>query len=264
MSAVVDVATVLAHVPPPAPVTYTDRDAILYAVSVGASALHHVYERHPEFAPLPTLLCALTFKGDATGMVDFNATAGRIPGMQVPPSAILHGEEYVELLAPLPSHGAALTQHRRTLDCLDKGSGALLVTEIAFHDQRGRVLARVVRSTFVRGAGGFGGRKKLQHDPRASVPAVPAGRAPDSVLTQQLSARAATLYRLTGDSNPLHVDPAVAQSVGFAQPILHGLCTFGHAVTAIVEALSPQSVVAAGCRFSSPGIVQWDGRVVQG
>lgn len=176
------------------------------------------------------------------------------PGLKFDPAQILHGEEFVELLCDkLPLEGAFI-QKSRVLDFLDKGKGGLLVVESLFYPVDGasgnQPVVRLVRSTFIRGLGGHGGRKKLSNDPRAGIPGMP-NRAPDAVFAEKIPVNQALLYRLTGDTNPLHVDPAVATAVGFKAPILHGLCSFGFAVRTVIKAFG-DSIQSIGCRFSSP------------
>ncbi|MFI5302630.1 MAG: SCP2 sterol-binding domain-containing protein, partial [Polyangiales bacterium] len=105
----------------------------------------------------------------------------------------------------------------------DKGKGAIVITEItSFDDATGEPLMRNEVSTFVRGAGGWGGDR----GPSVEIN-VPPERAPDATITESIPEGQALLYRLSGDWNPLHADPAFAQAFGFQRPILHGLCTFG-------------------------------------
>lgn len=185
-------------------------------------------------------------------MKDFNAGIS-YPGLKFHPSHILHGEEFVEILCDkLPLEGTFL-QKTRVLDFLDKGKGGLLVVESLYYPIEGetnRPVVRLVRSSFIRGLGGHGGNKKLASDPRAGIPAIP-NRAPDAIMVEKVPIHQALLYRLSGDTNPLHIDPAVATSVGFSAPILHGLCSFGFAVRAVTKAFG-DNVQSVGCRFSSP------------
>lgn len=127
------------------------------------------------------------------------------------------------------------------------------MTESLFVDaqQPNVVFARIIRSTFIRGLGGHEGRKKLEKDPRKEAPAKP-NRAPDAIFTQRTTPLQAMLYRLSGDYNPLHADPAVAKRVGFEKPILHGLCTFGHATRAVLKLFPEITVKSVRCRFASP------------
>jgi acyl dehydratase len=80
-------------------------------------------------------------------------------------------------------------------------------------------------------------------------------RAPDAVCELKTRPEAALIYRLSGDYNPVHVDPAVAQAAGFPRPILHGLCSFGVSGVALLKTLcrwDPTRLQEIGCRFSSP------------
>jgi acyl dehydratase len=86
-------------------------------------------------------------------------------------------------------------------------------------------------SIFARGEGGFGG------DRGPSGPGAPPERAPDAEITTRTLPQQALWYRLLGDRNPLHSDPAFAAAAGFPRPILHGLCTYGLVCKAVVDAL---------------------------
>ena len=101
---------------------------------------------------------------------------------------------------------------------------------IESYDEDGDVLVHNEFVSFVRGAGGWGGER----GPSKEVN-VPPSRAPDAVVEEQISENQAVIYRLSGDWNPLHVDPAFAQAFGFDKPILHGLCTFGFATRHVIQ-----------------------------
>ena len=80
-------------------------------------------------------------------------------------------------------------------------------------------------------------------------------RAPDQVCDLRTLPQAALIYRLSGDYNPLHAEPSVAASVGFRQPILHGLCTYGVAGYAILKTIcahDPARLRRLNVRFSAP------------
>jgi len=82
-----------------------------------------------------------------------------------------------------------------------------------------------------RGSGGFGGGR----GPSGGIN-MPPEREPDVVLSDKTNKNQALHYRIaSGDHNPLHADPVFAAMVGFKQPILHGLCTFGFAGRAVMR-----------------------------
>ena len=128
----------------------------------------------------------------------------------------------------------------------------VLLIEVESMDELGQLLMRNQNTIFVKGAGNFGGPRSSSH----STPTYqPPSREPDCVSEYTTSADQAALYRLSGDLNPLHIDPDFAGVGGFDQPILHGLCSYGIAVRHVVEAFcegDPQQVLEIKARFSSP------------
>jgi 3-hydroxyacyl-CoA dehydrogenase/3a,7a,12a-trihydroxy-5b-cholest-24-enoyl-CoA hydratase len=162
---------------------------------------------------------------------------------------VLHGEQYTELKRPLPMK-ATLKHKARISDIFDKGKNALVVTEVKSFDETGEELVRNEVTTFVRGAGGWGGDR----GPAADVN-VPPDRAPDKDDEDRTSENQALLYRLSVDWNPLHADPAFAKAFGFAKPILHGLCSFGFATRHVAKAFAPDGnpdfVKSIKVRFAS-------------
>ena len=141
-----------------------------------------------------------------------------------------------------------------TIDALiDKGAdkGAIAYVTRKISDGAGNPLATVRASTFLRGDGGFG--RNLGTAP-ASLPGVP-DRAPDETLILTTAKNQALIYRLSGDYNPLHIDPEVAAAGGFKAPILHGLCTYGFAGRAILAGLcagDPSRLKRLDVRFTTP------------
>lgn len=227
--------------------TYKARDTMLYALAVGLGSdpvdeqqLPFVYEEH--LKALPTMALVL---GDTGFWLQEPDT-----GIDWP--KVLYGEIGIELHAPLPSTGVVVG--RTTVDeIIDKGpgKGAFLYTSRAVTEQGSGQPLCTVRSTYIcRGDGGFGGSVGTVRQPHP----LPQRQA-DALCDLPILRQAALLYRLTGDFNPLHVDPAVARGVGFDRPILHGLCTFGVAGHALLKTLchyEPERIVGLRARFSSP------------
>lgn len=227
--------------------TYTDHDVMLYALGVGLGSdpldrgqLRFVCE--PQLQVLPTMCCAL----GTPSMWLANPDTG------VDYLKVVHGEIGFEIHQPLPT-AAAICAKTRVVDVFDKGAGvgAVIVQRREITAQpSGEPLATLSSTTFARGNGGFGG----QRGPK-SVKVVPEDRAPEAVCDLPTLPQAALIYRLSGDFNPLHSDPDVAQQAGFERPILHGLCTFGTAGHALLRTLcdyDPARLTAMRARFSSP------------
>jgi 3-hydroxyacyl-CoA dehydrogenase/3a,7a,12a-trihydroxy-5b-cholest-24-enoyl-CoA hydratase len=217
---------------------YDERDLALYALGVGAAQeptderdLQYVYELHgkgmkavPTYGVIPALKV----------IMDLGKQGKQAPGIHYGLDRVLHGEQYTELRRPLPRK-AKLTHAARVSDIFDKGKNALVVTEIKSYDEDGNELVRNEITTFVRGAGGWGGDR----GPAAAVNEPP-DRRPDLAVEDTIPRSQALLYRLSGDWNPLHADPGFAKAFGFDQPILHGLCTFGYAARHVIKGFAPQ------------------------
>ncbi|MDB5576324.1 MAG: 3-alpha,7-alpha, 12-alpha-trihydroxy-5-beta-cholest-24-enoyl-CoA hydratase [Bradyrhizobium sp.] len=156
------------------------------------------------------------------------------PRSGVDASGVLHADQSIELHAPLPVEGT-VTSSSTITGLVDKGPGkaALLRTETVIEDGRGTLLARLRRTTFLRGGGGFGGNDEKTTEAKP-LPA----RAPDHVVELAVRPEQALLYRLNGDLNPLHSDVETARRAGFDRPILHGLCTMGMVCHALLRALA--------------------------
>jgi len=257
-----DPAKVLAHRPPPLPVSYNKRDLILYALGVGSQDLKFTYEGSSDFSPLPSYSTVLGFKGTSSDVVQFGSTFTFIPGIQINPAMVLHGEQETEVLKhPVPTEGE-FKNISKPIALWDKGKGAVLVEEtITVHAETNEPIFRNVASTFIRGAGNFGGER----GPSATSENVPPERSPDKVWEDKTVTSQALLYRLSGDYNPLHADPDFATSVGFPKPILHGLCTYGYACRAIIDTWCGGDVTRfkkMKVRFASP-VMPGDSLVVE-
>uniref|UniRef100_A0A4W4EW17 Peroxisomal multifunctional enzyme type 2 n=1 Tax=Electrophorus electricus TaxID=8005 RepID=A0A4W4EW17_ELEEL len=216
--------------------SYTHMHCVLYALGVGLSTrepdhLKFLYEGHEDFSCLPTF-----------GVIPAQASMlegglGSLPGLNFDPTKLLHGEQYLELYKPLPTSGT-LTSKASVADILDKGSGALILLDIHTYSNHELVCYNQF-SLFIVGAGGFGGKRSSE---RAVATVPPPNRAPDAVVTDETTRDQAALYRLSGDWNPLHIDPNFAALGGFKSPILHGLCSFGFAARHVLRQYADNDV----------------------
>ena len=218
---------------------YTWRDAVLYALGVGARTdgeLDYLYEgRGPKV--LPTFAVVPSFRS----LVDVVSVLGANP------LHILHGEQTIRLVRPIPPSGAFETRGEVT-GIYDKGKGALVVVSAKTTDGKGEPVFEYEFSLFVRGAGGFGGER----GPEARAVEIP-DRPADFSESQTTSPEQAAMYRLMGDLNPLHIAPEVGVAAGFGRPILHGLCTYGFAGRAVVRHAckgDPGKLSSFAARFS--------------
>ena len=119
------------------------------------------------------------------------------------------------------------------------------------HDPQGELLVELRSGGFMRANGGFGGKASGGPTPQP----VPTERKSDAAIEMHIAPDQASLYRLCGDLNPLHIDPGFAQAVGFERPILHGLCTYGIAGRALMALFcehDPRRVKRLDVRFSKP------------
>jgi len=235
-NAFVDVDEALGYEFPEARSSYDERDVALYALGVGAGAnpldaaeLKLVYELDNDFQTLPTFGVVPALRV----MMDNAKDGVQAPGLNYGLERLLHGEQYTEVRRPLPPT-AKLTHRARIKDIFDKGKGALIVTAIETLDEDGEVLIYNESTAYIRGAGGWGGERGPS-SPGNEAPE----RTPDAVVEENIPVHQALLYRLSGDWNPLHADPAFAKAFGFDKPILHGLCTFGYAGRHVISKMAP-------------------------
>jgi acyl dehydratase len=230
-----------------APTTYewSDRDVILYHLALGAgnpptdeNELRYAYEGDlrvlPSFGTIPPFGTMMSL--------------GSVDGIDINLASILHGEQEIEIHQPIPTSGK-VSQEGRVVNVFDKGKGALIVMEIVSTDEKsGEPMFTNRSSIFVRGEGGFGG------DGGPPTQSTVPDREPDHIVESPTMPQQALLYRMSsGDLNPLHADPGFALFAGFERPILHGLCTYGIALKAVVDAAlgkEPSRVSTYKARFS--------------
>ena len=206
---------------PPIEFVYGWKDTVMYALGVGATTEHELdflYEgRGPKV--LPTFCTIPTFAA-------FDALVDRIGCDR---TGMVHHSQEARVFKPFgPS--ATLKVVGRVDGIYDLKRMAMSVFTIdAFDEQDEQITRGEVRLLFLKD-GGFGGARP----PKARRISVPE-RSPDFVSRETIPETQALLYRLNGDYNPLHADPAFAAEVGFEKPILHGLCTFGYAGRAVIR-----------------------------
>jgi acyl dehydratase len=207
---------------PPVTRTWSARDAMLYALGVGARPaedLDYVYEgRGPKVLPTYAVIPGGAAMSAVMRDVDMRL------------EMLLHGEQSVELFRPLPSE-AEVTVTGRITEVWDKGKAAVIGIESLGRDEQGD-LFRTHATLFVRGAGGFGGDRG---PPTGDI--APPPREADITVPFETRPEQGAIYRLSGDLNPIHIDPDFARSGGFAAPFLHGLCTYGVVGRAILREL---------------------------
>uniref|UniRef100_A0A7N8X741 Peroxisomal multifunctional enzyme type 2 n=1 Tax=Mastacembelus armatus TaxID=205130 RepID=A0A7N8X741_9TELE len=203
--------------------SFNHMQCILYALGVGMSTkdpdhLRFLYEGHSDFSCLPTFGVIPS----QAAMMEGGLSA--VPGLNIDFTQVLHGEQYLELYKPLPTSGK-LTSKATIADVLDKGSGAVILLDVNTYSGDELVCYNQF-SVFVVGAGGY--------------------------FTKMDKA---ALYRLSGDWNPLHIDPSFAAMGGFKAPILHGLCSFGFAARHVLKQFAdndPSRFKAIKVRFVKP------------
>ena len=226
----------------PVEVSWTSKDCLLYAVGIGAGTHELAFTTENtngvEQQVFPTFPVVIGWgKGSAMGSIGtFN------------PALLVHGQQSVTLHRPVPVEGTATLQSEISAMYDKEKAAVVLTTTTAVLD--GEPLYTNTASVFIRGEGGWGGDRGPS-GPRN----VPPEREPDRRVTYETSPNQALLYRLSGDRNPLHSDPAFAAMGGFDRPILHGLCTYGFTGRALLHTFcgsDPARFHHIEGRFTSP------------
>ena len=226
---------------------WTDRDTLLYALAVGAgsaepaSELAYTTENTAGVAQrvIPTFGCVVAGSRSPRTLGDYDA------------AKLIHAEQSVVFHEPLAPAGVATS--RTTLRAIyDKGKSAMLVQDSEAVDvATGRPLVTSTGTFMVFGEGGFGGER----GPSAAEWDVPA-RDADHTVRYATRRDQPLLYRLTGDRNPLHSDPAVAARAGLPRPIMHGMCTYGFSCRALLAVADAEtaSLASMTARFTKPAL----------
>lgn len=224
----IDAAKALAAEPRSGEISWTRKDVQLYHLGVGAGIpatdpgeLRYTLESRLHVLPSFATVAGSGSPGVISGL--------SMPGVDVDLARVLHGGQRLEIHRPLPTEGTA-TATGRIAAVYDKGKAAVLVMRTEVADPEGPLWTNDAQ-IFVRGEGGWGGDRgpSGRLDP-------PAGE-PDRTVERAVREDQALLYRLSGDYNPLHADPEFAKRAGFDRPILHGLCTYGITLKAVVDTL---------------------------
>lgn len=224
----------------PTQVSWTSRDCMAYALGVGAGmddlafTTNNTQDVDQQMLPtMPVTLGVDIGVLKASGPIDW--------------TKLLHAEQEIELLAELPVDGTAVATSR-IVEMWDKERAAVVVVETEGTTPAGEPMWRSRASLFIKGAGGWGGdRGAASSDSEDSTE-------PERTITYTTGRDQALLYRLSGDYNPLHSDPAFARRAGLDSPILHGLCTFGFAGRGVLEYAggNPSSIRSLKARFAAP------------
>ncbi|MDH6215299.1 MaoC/PaaZ C-terminal domain-containing protein [Streptomyces pseudovenezuelae] len=224
----IDAAKALAAEPRTGEITWTSKDVQLYHLGIGAGRpatdpdeLRYTLESRLHVLPSFATVAGSGAPGVISGL--------SLPGIDVELAKVLHGGQTLELHRPIPATGTATTTGRIAA-VYDKGKAAVLVMRTEVADADGPLWTNDSQ-IFVRGEGGWGG------DRGPSARLDPPSGEPDRTVERGIREDQALLYRLSGDWNPLHADPEFAKVAGFERPILHGLCTYGMTLKAVVDTL---------------------------
>lgn len=228
--------------------TYTFKDTILYALGVGFGA-EPLEPNHLRFLYEEGLVAAPTM-ANILGHPGFWA---RDPRYGIDWRKLLHAEQRLVIHSTLPVAGNVIARHD-VLGVRDRGAtgGAFLYLRKVISDETGEDLCTVVSTSLLRGSGGCGDFGEAPPE----LQKLPTGE-PASVMEVRTLEISPLIYRLSGDLNPLHIDPNVARDAGFPRPILHGLCTKGFAGYALLKAFcnfDPARLRSMAVRFTRPVI----------
>ncbi|WP_067647826.1 MaoC/PaaZ C-terminal domain-containing protein [Nocardia harenae] len=228
--------------------SWTPSDVQVYHLGLGAGTrwldpaeLRYLDDVAPQVLP--------TFAAVAPTVHETEPPRVSYPGVDIDLAKVVHAHQEIVVHRPIPASGKA-TLSGRVTEVWDKGSAAVVVRELTIVGSDGEPLWTDRSSIFAKGEGGFGGER----GPSTKVE-IPSS-APDFEELVPILPQQALLYRMSGDRNPLHSDPAFASDAGFPAPILHGLCTYGIACKAATDALLGSDVSQVrGFRARFAGVV---------
>lgn len=235
-----------------APVEYNARDLILYSLGIGSDDPRYIYENNPDFAAFPTYPIVFMFKGTSYDVLSFppqmmmNFPQAALPGTK----GVLDAEKYIEKIAEIPKDGAKLNFVGRMAGVHQKGKNGLVEQEFKITDDSGKEYYKIISGTMMVGAKGF-----KNSGTSYSADIKPPSTAPAHTIEQTTDVNQPSIYRLSGDYNPLHVDPMSAKMFGFATPILHGQCTMGVVARGLLDRLAggeSSKFKSIQLRFSAP------------
>ena len=241
----IDPAVAIGSTLPSTEISWTSSDVLLYHLALGAGG-SPTDARELRYAYEQDLQVLATFAVVATSLGVTEAPRVSYPGIEIDLARVLHGSQRVDVHRALPVEGAA-SAVQRVVNVYDKGSAAVVVTETVVTDSDGAPLWTNTSSIFARGEGGFGGERGPSG--KLELP----DREPDATVITPTLPQQALWYRLLGDRNPLHADPAFAAAAGFPAPILHGLATYGIVCKALTDTLldgDASRVRGFGVRFA--------------
>jgi acyl dehydratase len=236
---------IMAYRPADIRASYGARDCILYALGIGigmdptdAQQLKFVYEKN--LVVFPTFATTLGWMGRLTD-----------PQFGIDERMVVLADQKVVLHRPL-SADATLMSRPYVKEIIDKGEGNAAIIQFTrdLTAEDGTLVATVEGSTLARKHGGFGGKVTQSPEPHA-IPS----REPDAVCDLPTPPNLAQIFRLNGDTNPLHIDPERAKVAGFPRPILHGMANFGVAAHAVLRTCAdskPEALASIEARFARP------------
>ncbi len=228
-------------------IAYEQRDVLLYAVGIGVQDLRYVYEGHPDFSVFPTFPIRW---GSAGAPIDETL----IPRSPLP--LMIDAERYLSVERPLPVEGT-VSVRSRVIGVHPRGKGnGYVECETTVTDADGNLCVRMANGSFRRGVNTLGDIEPFEgsgqtYSTKITLPDAP----PEVTVEASIPKNQAQVYRLSGDYNPLHIDPESARFGGFDEPILHGLCTFGYCAELLLGALcdgNSKRFRKIKVRFSAP------------